>query len=390
MYNFVNETVFSNVFDMSKKIHVISFQVPYPPNYGGAIDVYYKLQSLKEEGYYIILHTYQYRHDRYENELLSIVNEVHYYIRKTNILSQFSLTPYIVNSRKDKTLLRNLQKDDAPILFEGLHTCYFLNDSSLRNRIKLVRTHNVEHEYYKQLQLSSQSFRRKLFFYIEAFRLKRFEKVLTYANHILAISTNEQKYFEKKYPHVPTSLLPCFFEQQIQKDLPGNKNYILYQGNLSVEENIKAANYILTEIAPHLPDTNIIIAGANPSPIITKQAQDLNQVQIIGNPTDETLKELILNAKINLLITFQNTGVKLKLLNALYKGAYCIVNSPMVSGTGLEQLCKIADTPSGIIRLIEETMPQPYTSTDKLRREEALQVLYSNTKNIKIISRILD
>lgn len=182
MYNFVNETVFSNVFDMSKKIHVISFQVPYPPNYGGAIDVYYKLQSLKEEGYYIILHTYQYRHDRYENELLSIVNEVHYYIRKTNILSQFSLTPYIVNSRKDKTLLRNLQKDDAPILFEGLHTCYFLNDSSLRNRIKLVRTHNVEHEYYKQLQLSSQSFRRKLFFYIEAFRLKRFEKVLTYAN----------------------------------------------------------------------------------------------------------------------------------------------------------------------------------------------------------------
>ena len=123
MYNFVNETVFSNVFDMSKKIHVISFQVPYPPNYGGAIDVYYKLQSLKEEGYYIILHTYQYRHDRYENELLSIVNEVHYYIRKTNILSQFSLTPYIVNSRKDKTLLRNLQKDDAPILFEGLHTC---------------------------------------------------------------------------------------------------------------------------------------------------------------------------------------------------------------------------------------------------------------------------
>ena len=78
MYNFVNETVFSNVFDMSKKIHVISFQVPYPPNYGGAIDVYYKLQSLKEEGYYIILHTYQYRHDRYENELLSIVNEVHY------------------------------------------------------------------------------------------------------------------------------------------------------------------------------------------------------------------------------------------------------------------------------------------------------------------------
>ena len=29
------------------KLHVVSFQVPFPPDYGGVIDVYYKLKALK-------------------------------------------------------------------------------------------------------------------------------------------------------------------------------------------------------------------------------------------------------------------------------------------------------------------------------------------------------
>lgn len=32
------------------KLHVVSFQVPFPPDYGGLIDVYYKLKALKEAG----------------------------------------------------------------------------------------------------------------------------------------------------------------------------------------------------------------------------------------------------------------------------------------------------------------------------------------------------
>ena len=42
------------------KLHVVSFQVPFPPDYGGLIDVYYKLKALKEAGCSVVLHTYRY------------------------------------------------------------------------------------------------------------------------------------------------------------------------------------------------------------------------------------------------------------------------------------------------------------------------------------------
>ena len=34
----------------NKYLHIVSFDVPYPANYGGVIDVYYKLVALKKAG----------------------------------------------------------------------------------------------------------------------------------------------------------------------------------------------------------------------------------------------------------------------------------------------------------------------------------------------------
>ena len=116
------------------KLHVISFQNPYPANYGGVIDVYYKLRALKEAGFYIILHTYIYNRGRAEAELSEVSDEIYYYKRKNGIRSQISFIPYIVQSRNDNSLLDDLLKDDYPILFEGLHTCFFLNHAKLTNR----------------------------------------------------------------------------------------------------------------------------------------------------------------------------------------------------------------------------------------------------------------
>ena len=41
-----------------KKLHIISFDNPYPPVYGGVIDVFYKIKDLHAEGYEIYLHCF--------------------------------------------------------------------------------------------------------------------------------------------------------------------------------------------------------------------------------------------------------------------------------------------------------------------------------------------
>ena len=42
------------------ELNIVSFDVPYPPNYGGAIDIYFKLETLNDLGVKIYLHCFQY------------------------------------------------------------------------------------------------------------------------------------------------------------------------------------------------------------------------------------------------------------------------------------------------------------------------------------------
>ena len=41
-------------------LHIISFTIPYPPNYGGAIDVFYKIKALHSAGVKVHLHCFSY------------------------------------------------------------------------------------------------------------------------------------------------------------------------------------------------------------------------------------------------------------------------------------------------------------------------------------------
>ena len=109
-----------------KHLHIVAFSIPYPANYGGVIDVYYKLKALHAAGIKIHLHCYQY--DRPETtELDKYCESVNYYPRKTGLSAQISIKPYIVESRQSDSLLKNLLSYKYPILFEGLHSCFYLS-----------------------------------------------------------------------------------------------------------------------------------------------------------------------------------------------------------------------------------------------------------------------
>ncbi|MDD4142982.1 MAG: hypothetical protein PHR20_09415 [Bacteroidales bacterium] len=125
-----------------KAVNVVSFSIPYPPNYGGIIDVFYQLKALHATGIKIYLHCFQY--DRQPaSELNEYCAQVFYYKRKTDLVNNLSHTPYIVKSRSNKELLNNLLKNDYPIIFEGLHSCFFLTDKLLQNRLKIYRACNI-------------------------------------------------------------------------------------------------------------------------------------------------------------------------------------------------------------------------------------------------------
>lgn len=373
----------------AKRIHIVSFQVPYPADSGGVIDVYYKAKALKDAGYNVVLHSYAYHGRENCSELQEFADEVYTYKRKTGLRSLLSFTPYIVNSRKSDELLLNLLKDDAPILFEGAHTTALLSSPLLKGRKKFVRTHNVESEYYRELARASTSPFKKLFFIMESWKLKRYEPELKDADILFTITDKEKKTFESICPGTKVELLPCFhngLSSEVAAEDIGKGGYILYNGNLCVDENVKAALFLINEVAVATEGTKWIIAGNTPAGSLYEAAERAGNVEIIANPTNDEMTRLITGAAVNILTTFQATGIKLKLLGTLYKGGYCIVNDKMIESTGLDALCTIANTPiemrDAIIRLTRTEI-----STEEIaERRKVLFEKYDNNRNITILT----
>lgn len=373
-------------------LHFVSFQIPYPPSYGGVIDVYYKIKALKEAGCHIILHTFKYGREETE-KLYDIADEVYYYQRATGIMSQLSLLPYIVYSRRNKELLKRLKKDNHPIVFEGLHTCYYLNHPDLKERIKIVRSHNIEHQYYYKLYTSSFYKPKSVYYLIEAIKLKFFERILHHASGILAITSKDCEYFKRKYNNTDVILTPCFYENSNIKTTDNDyttQPYMLYHGNLSVYENIKAAKFIIKNIMPKLKGRKLIIAGMNPTKEIRELVSESNNIELIDSPTEAIMDNLIKHAHINILITFQDTGIKLKLINALSKGnGFCIVNDMMLSEPSLKEVCIEANSTNEFADVINSTFDRKTTEEDILQRKSFINHMYSNEANAKKIMNFI-
>jgi len=371
----------------NKHLHIISFDVPYPPNYGGVIDVYYKLVALQKAGIRIHLHCFQYGREQ-APELEKLCETVHYYKRKKGNPLALTVKPYIVHSRKSKKLIKTLLKDDHPILFEGLHTTLYIDDRRLENRIKIYRESNIEHHYYFHLFKSEKQAFKKLFYLSECIKLKPYQKVLRHADLMLAVSQSDTEYLKRNFPGSRVEYLPSFHPNEVFTVLPGKGDYAFYHGKLSVTENHKAAEFLIKKVFAGA-DKKLVIAGMEPPPHLVKLIEKHRNIDLVENPDDTKMFDLIRNAHINILVTFQATGLKLKLLNTLYQGRLCLVNPDMVQGTGLEPLCEIANDTEELRQKAEGLFGKPFEISRVKERERLLLQNYSNQKNAEKLIRLV-
>lgn len=368
----------------NQHLHIISFQVPYPPDYGGVIDVYYKIAALHQAGIRIHLHCYQY--DRPVAEALaSLCEEVHYYPRSAMWKYLFARTPFIVATRNAAALVKRIQADEHPVLFEGLHTTASLKKLHASGRTCIVRMHNNEPQYYADLARREQRLFSRLYFQEESRRLTTYEKVLEHADAICCISPAETSHYAAAFDHVVH--IPAFHGHQEVSSKTGFGTYILYHGNLRVNENVEAVLWILQHICPYI-STEVRIAGAQPDPRIYEAARHLSHVRIIPDPTHVELQALIQDAHIHLLPTFQETGMKLKLLNALYNGRFCLVTKQMIEETGIEPYCLIMHNADDAIVAIRSYMQIPFTEEDKQFRASIHQ-LYNDARSAAMLTTLI-
>jgi glycosyltransferase involved in cell wall biosynthesis len=370
---------------MSNRLHIVCLDAPSPPDYGGAIDMYYKVKAIAETGKKIVLHYFMYKNNRGVGELAELCEEVYSYSRKGIFsIGNFKL-PYIVNSRISSELIERLNKDHDPLILEGLHTSGIIPFLNNPGRV-VLRMHNEESGYYSNLAHAETSFFKKIYFKREARLLRNYQLGLQKSIRIACLSTSDREIFEKEYGISDLHFIPCFIPWQQFSIMTGKGDYCLFHGNLAVSENIQAVIWLIEKVFG-LVEIPFVISGSSIPPIIEEKIKGLHHIKLVPDPSIEALEDLIRHAHINVLPSLNTTGVKLKLLHALFSGRFCITNHEGIKGSGIESGVHIAETADQFRTKVIELMNTDFIQENIEARKNILP-LYNNRTNAEKLNAL--
>jgi len=366
----------------SVDLHLVCLDNPYPPDYGGAIDLYYKWKALQELGLKIAVHIFHKPNQRRAMPDIP-AEKVFFYERNVGLLAFLHPKPYIIRSRISKELLQNLQADDSPILFEGIHVTEWL--PFLKGRKTAMRVHNIESEYYAELAKAEPDFKKRLFFQTESWKLRHWEEqIWRKAKLLLPISQQEHRHLQSL--GLPSEWMPAFLpDAPVIPSTPTHATFrLLFHANMAVRENLRSAEWLMQNIVPHLPkDTELTIAGKGVDRILSPFAN----VRLIPNPTD--MASTIAQADAVVIPTLQASGVKLKVLTSLQQHKPVLTTPQGIIGSGLE-----ADFAPFTYRTAEELLTLIYQlRTKDFSAWQALwqkfDGLYDNRRNGELLWELM-
>jgi len=365
-----------------KEIQVVAFAVPFPPDYGGVIDVYYKIRALHRLGIKVHLHAYTYGAHQPAPELEQLCASVHYYPRAVSA-KYLQGWPYIVASRYNANLISKVRQIGQPVLLEGLHTAFLvphLREFGIRHALRL---HNVEWKYYLLLAEGERSYARKRYFLEESRRLKGYERILA-KTPLLTLSPLDTGYARHEFPAAPVTEILPFHSFDQAEILMGEGEYALFHGNLSVNENEEAALWLIREVftGEQYP---LVIAGKNPGKALRHAANAFRHVRLIENPSEEDMLHLLQHAQVHLLPNRQPTGMKLKWVNALHTARFIIAHPDMAAGLSGKAGIYSAITPQDYFECMNIIRKTNFYDDLYKERLDVLDKSFSNSLNAKML-----
>lgn len=367
---------------LQKVLHIVSFDNPFPPVYGGVIEVFFKIKPLYDLGFHIHFHSFVDVIPDQNPTLESITEKVYYYKNDKNPFYFFSRLPFSVISRNHKNLLENINKIEAPILFEGLKPTFLVYKKLLSGKRKILRLHNIEHDYFNGIALSEKNIFRKWLFGMEARKYKQYEAIVSEFDQIVTLSKFENQYINDKFGKA--SYIPVFHGNQNVKPLDGTGKYAIYHGDLRMSDNIRTV-LMLIDIFKEIPDFKLVIASNSNQKLINKKIGNLKNVSYIPIENYEHLQQLLMDAQINLIFSFQKSGTKLKLMNSLYNSRFCIINDNIMDDENVTQLCEFANTKDEIIHKIQQLKNRPFIDYEK--RRNVLETQMNDVVNAKLLAQ---
>ena len=353
----------------------IAMECPYPPNTGGRIGTWKRIEYLsKENAIYLYTITDKENELLYVNKIKGYCKEVHMYSRNKSILGLFKciVYPYPAVSRWNKkfksdiyTFFKTEYPDliiiDYPQMF-GVVPKEVLNKGTI-----VLNQHNTE---YLTLESIARSIInnpiKKLVFNIVAKQMKLYENSIYKRDCIdlyTFVSKDDKNLFDKTYKSKNTLLVPVGTEVLMDKSkIPYSYN-IGFIGKMSYSPNIEAIAWFLNNVWDKVklscPDVKLYIVGKNPTDYIQNFSKKDGRIIVTG--TVESVDEYYDKCSLIIIPLLEGGGVKVKLLEALGKGKIVITTNKGIEGTDFKhgEEVLVANTPREFAQLCADVLNNP-------------------------------
>jgi len=274
-------------------------------------------------------------------------------------------------------------QDKHPVLFDGIHTTGFMGE--LTGRTRLLRAHNIEHQYYAQLAEKAKGMK-SLVFQREALSLRNYEKSIAGDfDAVFAISPNDYAWY--KGEGATAVLMPPYHGNHQMDVKTGRGDYMLYQGDLSLEINQRAV-FDMLNFLPEDKKFRIVVAGRSGNKDFERKLMEFSNIQREADVSDEKMIELVQNAQLNVIHSLHEAGMKLKLFTALYHGRFILASDNCKTHTPLDRA--VSYYPAGHLgTMIIHFWDRDFTPADIVERKEILMAHPGDTDMAKEIIRYL-
>jgi hypothetical protein len=223
---------------------------------------------------------------------------------------------------------------------------------------------------------------KKILYYFVSKKYITYQKILPDFDSVFALSKSEYK--EAKKVTTNCIYVPVFHGNEVNTLLSEHGKYAFYHGDLRLADNKRAAQFLI-EVFKEILDYNLIIASSNGKHFIENNLHNVSNVKFVEIKDENHLDELFANAHINVMLSFQESGTKLKVINSLFKSRFCLINKNMVDDEQVLSLCEIAATKQDFINKIIDLKNKPYNQIEM--KKKVLNDIFNDIKNAKLIEQ---
>lgn len=361
---------------MDNLLHIVTFEIPLPSDHDSAMDTFSMIRTLKEEGIHIHLHCFGVKDETHET-LMQYCHQVNYY-EETNIFERFSKKiPACI--KYSGTLQDDLLKDNEPILVEDIRATGFIDKEQINKGRIFLRHHIVEYRFFSSQADCSLAPIEKIYYKRESALLKGYTRRISHlVNKIWTATEDDSKSLRDDLKITNTETIGSFVPKEWEvKCQQGKGCCCLYHGDLNIPSNEAAVIWLIKEVFSKIA-IPFLIAGKGPSLRLKYLTGQNPNICLIENPSPQELQDLISKAHIHVLPAVIKTGICLNLINSLYNGRHCLVNTELAKDSALAALLETADNADQFINSLQHLFNRPFSVPEKEMRHILLSERFNN------------